>query len=118
MIDPGGYLENHTGREYESVMNKKAEKSSQLCDLESRSVSSIHHSDFKKDISEAPLDHGGEPRWTEYNDIDPKENESLSDHQLFLLPQHTLGFKLDTKEWSLSLLFLAHDLLLKPDRHP
>ena len=56
------------------------------------------------DISEEPSDLGGEPRWMGYNDIDPKKTEKLTEHQRFLLPQHTLGFMLDIKEWSLYML--------------
>ena len=51
-----------------------------------------------------PPDHKGEPRWTKYNSIDPKQSGSLTDHQYFLLPPWTLGFALDIKEWSMDTL--------------
>jgi len=59
-------------------------------------------------ISTKPPDREGEPRWKDYNEIDPKERETLTEHQLFLLPQHMLGFTLGNKKWSkFNCLFLA-----------
>lgn len=55
-----------------------------------------------EEIAAEPPDFGGGPRWKEYNDINPHEVEKLTPHQLFLLPQHTLGFMLHTKQWSMS----------------
>lgn len=56
-----------------------------------------------EELSVEPLDHRGEPRWKGYNDIDVEKITELTEHQLFLLPQHTLGFALDTKQWSTSI---------------
>ena len=86
-------------------MNEKTERSVRYFDsmfLGMRSDSPSHHD--MEDISKEPSDLGGGPRWIGYNDIDPKKTEKLTEHQRFLLPQHTLGFMLDTKEWSLSML--------------
>ena len=54
------------------------------------------------ELSIEPLDQRGEPRWNIYNDIDVANGAKLTEHQMFLLPQYTLGFALDTKEWSTS----------------
>jgi len=56
-----------------------------------------------------PDDDGGGLRWKEYNKIDPKTVDSLTAHQLFLLPQHLRGFALVIKEWSTP-FFLPKDI--------
>ena len=94
-------------------MNEKAERSFRYYEpllLGLRPDPPLHHD--MEDISKEPSDLGGEPRWIGYNDIDPKKTEKLTEHQLFLLPQHTLGFMLDIKEWSLSMLVSVYSASL------
>ncbi|KAL6716593.1 hypothetical protein ACLMJK_006160 [Lecanora helva] len=98
IIDPRGYIECHTGREYEASLNERADMSFRDMLLFNPSLSA---QDALQEFTNEPSDHGGGTRWKEYNDIDPTTTEQLSEHQKFLLPRHTLGFLLNTKEWKI-----------------
>jgi hypothetical protein len=54
-----------------------------------------------------PLDNGGGPRWTGYNNVNVKSNPDLSNHHYFLLPTHIKGFALREKHWSKRFNFLV-----------
>ncbi len=75
-----------------------------------RTKSSTRHHEID-DIFTKPSDRGGAPKWNQYNDIDPKTTEYLTDHQYFLLPQHILGFALGTKKWSRSSYWFPVDFV-------
>jgi len=56
--------------------------------------------DDDENWADEPEDFPGEPKWRDYNMIDVKTRETLTDHQCLLLPSQIRGYALRSKLWS------------------
>lgn len=95
MIDPASYKRNGPVPEDTVYYNRRKKKRIPEDDGETDD-----DEDDERDTGEQPEFFGGGPLWEKYNDIQPKEQMELTNHQYFLLPADIRGFALKIKQWS------------------